>query len=55
MFCLVAHVKQFHSFKEKIKTEMKSDTFAAYEKKKRQLYDRYIDYRNKKVQLRYAV
>ena len=29
---------------------MKSGHFKTYEKKKRQLYDRYIDYRNKKVQ-----
>ena len=34
---------------EKIKTEMKSSNFTSYEKRKRQLYDRYIDYNNQKV------
>lgn len=33
---------------EKVQTEMKSGNFKSYEKKKRQLYDRYIDYRNRK-------
>ena len=33
---------------ERIKTEMKSNNFKTYETKKRQLYDRYIDYRNRK-------
>ncbi|XP_028411644.1 protein FAM228B-like [Dendronephthya gigantea] len=33
---------------EKIKTEMKSTNFKSYEKRKQQLYDRYIDYQNRK-------